>query len=261
MPLVAKIEYDTELELQEENVNTAVLADWDGYEADITLQRKLIAGSWNTLAVPFNVSSQMLGYLTSQYGLTVKELTSTTLENEGKTLKLNFTDANSMVAGKPYLVKVTTDFDFSAQALPNVEVGKDLVPVETEYVDFVPTLGKTLVTGPDGDKDNKDAVLFIASGNKLVNPTVVNNPDNQSSYMKGFRAYFQLKNVPAEARTFALNLGDEETGITTTDFTDCTNDTNSTYDLQGRQIVNRKSVNRKLSKGIYIQNGKKVVVK
>ena len=99
--VVAKIEYDTELELQEENVNTTVLADWHGYEADITLKRKLISGSWNTLAVPFNVSSTMLGYLTSTYGMSVKQLASTSLENDGKTLMLNFENATEMVAGTP----------------------------------------------------------------------------------------------------------------------------------------------------------------
>ena len=36
---------------------------------------------------------------------------------------------------------------------------------------------------------------------------------------------------------------------------------NSIYDLQGRQIVNGKSVNGKLQKGLYIQNGKKMIIK
>ena len=247
--VVAKIEYDTELELQEENVNTAVLADWHGYEADITLQRTLKAGSWNTLAVPFNVSSQMLTYLTSTYGMQVKQLASTSLS--GETILLNFSDASEMVAGTPYLVKVTTDYDFSARALPNVEVSQELNPVETEYADFIPTLGKTLVTGPSGNESNTEAVLFVAANNTLVNPTVVNAPDQKSSYIKGFRAYFQLKNVPAEARSIALNLGDESTGIeslTTSPMAE-----GSTYDLQGRKV------NANVNKGVYIMNGKKVI--
>jgi hypothetical protein len=33
------------------------------------------------------------------------------------------------------------------------------------------------------------------------------------------------------------------------------------YDLGGRKIVNSKSVNSKLHRGIYIRNGKKIVVK
>ena len=242
--VVAKIEYDTELELQEENVNTAVLADWDGYEADITLKRKLVAGSWNTLAVPFNVSSQMLGYLTSTYGMSVKQLASTSLENEGKTLMLNFTDATEMVAGTPYLVKVSTDYDFSARALPNVEVSQELNPVQTDYADFIPTLGKTTI-GSEGDDPTN--VLFVASGNKLKNPS------EMPAYMKGFRAYFLLKNVPAGTRAFALNIDGEATSIIST--TDNTDNTDSVYDLQGRKVDNAAT------KGVYIQNGRKVVVK
>jgi hypothetical protein len=252
--VVAKIEYDTELELQEENVNTTVLADWNGYEADITLKRTLTRDMWNTLAVPFNVSSQMLGYLTSTYGMSVKQLASTSLENDGKTLMLNFTDATEMVAGTPYLVKVSTDYDFSARALPNTEVSQELNPVRTDYADFIPTLGKTLVTGPEGDKDNEDAVLFLAAGNTLKNPTVVNDPEQQSSYLKGFRAYFQLKDA-SNARSITLNIDGESTGITTTDFTDSTDKAGAVYDLQGRKVDNAAT------KGVYIQNGRKVVVK
>ena len=258
--VVAKIEYDTELALNEEDDNAAKLDEWDGYEADVTLTRTLQAGSWNTLAVPFNVSSQMLGYLTTQYGLQVKQLSSTSLANDGKTLMLNFEDANEMVAGKPYLVKVTADFDFSAQALPGIEVSKDPVPVTTDYADFIPTLGKTLVTGPAGKESDTEAVLFVASGNKLKNPSVVNDTENESSYMKGFRGYFQLHDA-AEARAFKLNLDDDATGLRLIDNGELKMD-NSVYDLQGRRMANGQSstVNgQSLKKGVYIVNGKKVI--
>ena len=246
--VVAKIEYDTELELQEENVNTTVLADWHGYEADITLKRKLVAGSWNTLAVPFNVSSQMLGYLTTQYGLTVKQLASTSLENEGKTLMLNFENATEMVAGTPYLVKVTSDFDFSAQALPNVEVSKELNPVTTTYIDFIPTLGKTTIDGVVADE-----VLFLAAENKLKNPSAI------PAYMKGFRAYFQLKGEAKAARSFELDFGNgettsisEELRVKSEEFATVT----EWYTLDGRKLQGQPT-----QKGVYIVNGKKTVIK
>ena len=239
--------------LDEMTDNSEVLTERDGDEATVTLKRKLVAGSWNTLAVPFNVSSDMLDHLTSTYGMSVKQLAGTSLENDGKTLMLNFTDATEMVAGTPYLVKVSSDYDFSARALPNVEVSQELNPVQTDYADFIPTLGKTLVTGPEGNEDDAEAVLFVAANNTLKNPTVVNNPEQESSYMKGFRAYFQLKNLPAEARTFALNIGGEATSIIST--TDNTDNTDSVYDLQGRKVDNAAT------KGVYIQNGRKVVVK
>ena len=188
--------------------------------------------------------------------MSVKQLASTSLENEGKTLKLNFTDATEMVAGTPYLVKVTTDFDFSAQALPNVEISKNLVPVETTYADFIPTLGKTLVTGPAGNENDTEAVLFVASGNKLKNPSVVNDTENESSYMKGFRAYFQLKGDAASARMFAMDFGEgETTGIIAIGTDRAASTDNATYTLDGRRI------SKATQKGVYIQNGKKVIIK
>ena len=239
--VVANVEYETELELQEENVNTTVLADWDGYEADITLKRTLVAGSWNTLAVPFNVSSEMLGHLTSTYGMEVKQLSR--VDTNGEHITLNFENATEMVAGTPYLVKVSSDYDFSARALPNVEVNKELHPVTSTYIDFIPTLGKTTI-GSEGDDPTN--VLFVASGNKLK------NPDKMPTDMKGFRAYFQLHDA-VNARSFALNLDGEATSIIST--TDNTDNTDSVYDLQGRKVDNAAT------KGVYIQNGRKVVIK
>ena len=226
--------------LDEMTDNSEVLTEWDGNEANITLKRKLVAGSWNTLAVPFNVSSQMLGHLTSTYGMQVKELTSTSLANEGKTLMLNFTDATEMVAGTPYLVKVTSDFDFSAQALPNVEVSKELNPVETKYADFIPTLGKTTIENVAAEN-----VLFVAAENKLKNPSAI------PTDMKGFRGYFLLKNLPAAARAFALNIDGEITGIDAT-LVNSEKVNSDVYDLQGRKV-------NAAQKGVYIMNGKKVI--
>jgi hypothetical protein len=51
-----------------------------------------------------------------------------------------------------------------------------------------------------------------------------------------------------------MNLGDDETtGITTTNYT---NKTDAWYDLQGRRFSGKPT-----AKGLYINNGKKVVIK
>ena len=241
--VVAKIEYDTELALNEVDDNTAKLEEWDGYEADVTLTRTLQAGSWNTFAAPFNVEATWLAYLKSQYGWTVKQLSSTSIS--GETIYLNFENATEMVAGTPYLVKVTSNYDFSARALPNVEVNKELHPVPTDYADFIPTLGKTTIEGVDAEN-----ILFVASGNKLKNPA------EMPTDMKGFRAYFLLKNVPTEAKGFALNFDGETTDISLTPNPSPEGD-GSTYDLQGRKV----NVNVNVQRGVYIKNGKKVIIK
>ena len=84
------------------------------------------------------------------------------------------------------------------------------------------------------------------------------------------RAYFLLNNgltagtpTPGEqtVRAFKLNFEDSEaTGVAVIDNGKLIMD-NSVYDLQGRKIDNRKSVNRQLPKGIYLYGGKKVVIK
>ena len=239
-----EMEYETALALNEVDDNTATLAEWNGYEADLTLTRTLVAGDWNTLAVPFSADAVTLGLAAA------KELESATLE--GQTLTLNFKDATSLVAGKPYLVKVAADVE--NPIFDGVTVSNVAVPTETEVIDFIPTLGKTLVTGPAGNESSTEAVLFLADNNELKNPTVVNDPAEQSSYMMGFRAYFQLKNASA-ARSFILNFGDDvTTGIEAIDHSSLNID-HSVYDLQGCRVSGSAQ------RGLFIVNGKKVVIK
>jgi len=77
--------------------------------------------------------------------------------------------------------------------------------------------------------------------------------------MKGFRAYFLLKGDAAEARAFSLDFGDGETmGIKAIDNFSISQSDNC-YDLSGRQIV--KSSNGKMAKGVYVERGKKFVIK
>jgi len=242
-----EVEYETALALSETTDNSAALTEWDGYEADVTLTRTLAAGSWNTFAAPFSTAIPE--------GWTVKELTSATFADG--TLTLNFANAASIEAGKPYLVKVTANTDLSTAPFTGAIVSKDAQPFTSTDVDFIPTLGKTLVTGPEGDKDNVKAVLFLAAGNKLVNPSVVNDATQEASYMKGFRAYFQMKGLAASARAFSMNLGDgettsisEELRVESEEFAPVT----ECYTLDGRKLQGQPT-----QKGVYIVNGKKVI--
>lgn len=56
---------------------------------------------------------------------------------------------------------------------------------------------------------------------------------------------------------FIIDL-DNATGIAD-NIRETINNNGDVYDLQGRKIVNRESVNRKLRKGVYIVNGQKQV--
>ena len=229
-----QVEYDTELALNEEENTATKLDEWDGYEANVTLTRTLNAGGYNTFSVPFD--------LNIPEGWTVKELTSASFAND--VLTLNFATATSIEAGKPYLVKVAANADLSAAAFAEVTVSKDAVPYTSATVDFIPTLGATAI--PAGDTK---AVLFFAADNTLLNPSVL--PAN----IKGFRAYFQLKGeVVQQVRAFCLDFGDgESTGIRSIESNGKVAD-DAIYTLDGRRVSQP-------TKGIYIQNGKKLIIK
>ena len=113
------------------------------------------------------------------------------------------------------------------------------------YVNFIPTLGKTLVEG-----DVKDILILNTSGT-LVHPSAVGN-------MKGFRGNFLMHEAAASlARAFVINFDyGETTGIQPIRMENGTTPAECTYDLSGRRIQGQPT-----QKGVYIQNGKKVVIK
>ena len=120
----------------------------------------------------------------------------------------------------------------------------------TEYANFMPVMNPTSLTG--GDK----SILFVTGGDKLTYPSSTGN-------INGFRAYFQLHDLPTEARSFAMSFDDETTAVRGIENGETTFGAygesqlrveNSYYDLQGRRVVQP-------TKGLYIVNGKKLIIK
>ena len=233
-----EVEYETDLALNEVDDNTEKLTEWNGYEADVTLTRTLQAGGWNTFAVPFGLDIPA--------GWTVKKLTETAYDEGTKALTLTFGDATSIEAGKPYLVKVGAKVE--NPTFSNVEVKNTTVEAGTvtcDHASFVPVMSPTFLNGGD------ESVLFVTDGNTLTYPAGDGN-------INGFRAYFKLADGITGARAFRMSFG-EETGITSIGQLDNLQ-SDDWYDLSGRKIVNGQSSNRQMNKGVYIVNGKKVII-
>ena len=219
------------LTISEATDNSETLTTYDGQSVNVTLTRTLQAGGWNTFCVPFNLDTPA--------GWTVKELTGSELA-EGM-LTLTFNTAESIVAGKPYLVKVT-----DAVANPtfdDVEIVNETTTTETDFADFVPVMNPTFLTG--GNK----SVLFVTGGNKLTYPTADGN-------INGLRAYFQLKgDAVSLARVFRMSFDDDVTGIEIV-LSDEPTTASGIYMLDGRRIEGKPT-----QKGVYIVNGKKIIIK
>ena len=125
---------------------------------DVTLaDRVLFAdGSWNTLCLPFSLSS-LDG--TPLEGFTVKELDTQTavdghttgLEND--VLYLNFKDATSIEAGKPYIVKKKADLFISSEE--EWETFAENVSDGESYTDQVVMLGADISVKTMAGTDEK----------------------------------------------------------------------------------------------------------
>ena len=231
--VLMEVEYDTELALNEATDNDAALIEWDGYEADVTLTRTLQAGGYNTFALPFSIAIPE--------GWTVKELNTASFADE--VLTLNFVTASSIEAGKPYLVKVAANADLSQAAFAGAIVSMETVPYTSATVDFIPTLGATSIVTDDVRK-----ILFLGAENTLY------RPESTLSMMKGFRAYFQLKEA-ADVKGYVLDFGDEATGIVEIENGKFKNqDDDVIYNVAGQRL-------QRTQKGVNIVSGKKVIIK
>ena len=150
---------------------------------------------------------------------------------------------------------------------------------KTDYVDFRGSFSPVTLAA------NDRSVLYLGAGNKLYWPSA-------DRTIGACRAWFQLKNgltagepvsgdgSGANVRAFKVNFGEETTGVGDATrlidngklIMDNGAEANSSlftlhsslsgwYDLQGRKVNGQWSmVNGQLKKGVYIHNGRKVVV-
>ena len=247
--------------LPDEADNSSKISAFENNPSDVTLYRRTLYkdGAWNTLCLPFALNS-FAG--TPLEGAMVKTLESASFNEESGELTLNFTeDANNLTAieaGKPYIVKWASGDNIESPTFTNVTISTttptDITPTgegSDGSVTFKGTFGPVAI-GTDGDNTK----LYLGNGNKLYWPS-------REMSINSFRAYFQLNNITAGnpsssgVRAFVLNFdGNERTGITTTNYTNFSNSDNAWYTLDGRKLSGKPT-----AKGLYINNGKKVVIK
>lgn len=227
-------------------------------------------GKWNTLCLPFSMTDEQIA-ASDLAGATIMRLDCsesssythvTGFESETGTLHLNFTTATSISAGTPYIIKWANGDNLVAPAFSSVDITNtglvDNIVSNDGYLKFKGTYSpKNIYTA---DK----TFLYLGSDNKLYYPS----GENMTSFnVNACRAYFELLNgltagdPISGVRSFRLNFDGDPTGITTTNYTNFTNSEDTWYDLQGRRIANGKLSNGKLPKGLYIHNGRKVVIK
>ena len=148
----------------------------------------------------------------------------------------------------------SVDVVFSIENLVfnTVTISDATANVVTDYVDFVGTYS------PVGIYTAAKTNLYVGADNTLYYPTASDFKVNAC------RGYFQLKqgltagNQSAGVRAFVLNFGDDETTgiISVYDSGFTVNGSDAWYSLDGRRLYGKPT-----QRGIYINNGRKVVIK
>ena len=240
----------------DDNTETITAATAENHTFDVTLSGRTLYkdGAWNTLCLPFDMTEEQV---TNQLAPTA--LMELDLEDykdyehvtglEGATLYLNFKTANSINAGTPYIIKWASGDAIENPTFTNVTItGADASSVGNSDVSFLGTYAPVSLA-----KDDKSS-LYLGADDKLYWPSV------DDFTVNAFRAYFKLGGS-TEVRQFVLNFGDEASGISATlnEKGEMSND--KVYDLQGRQLSNSKWSNSQIKKGLYISNGKKIIIK
>lgn len=233
-----------EITLDENSDNIVAAAE----NVNVTLKRTLYGdGGWNTLCVPFSLTAAQVK---AAFGndVELRELESVA----GNTL--TFKTVNSVTANVPCLIKVTAngnEYKFEGVSTTVVKNNRDYTLSLVE--------GNILFLGIYSAMDVVEADLAGSSANGYYAFLGANNTffkAKAGTTMKAFRAFFSVPNDVNTKQLKAVIDG------TTTGIEDLVVDgvkaNGRVYNLNGQYVGN--SLNG-LQPGLYIQNGKKIVVK
>lgn len=209
-----------------EDANFALVQSTD---VDVTLNRTIKADTWNSFVVPFDITN---AELKAAFGdeVAVAEFSENSADENDVQVAFNSMTTPAITANKPVLLKgnAGTSFEFSGKLIKEGEA-----KVAGTNVDFV---------GAYAASTDVAAGNYFISGNKLWKSA-------GNTTLKGTRAYIDAKNV-ANVRMF---IDDMETSISEID-NDSMRNGEIIYNMAGQRVS-------KAQKGLYIVNGRKVIVK
>lgn len=212
----------------------------------VTLNRNLYSG-WNTFCVPFALTQEQLEEAYGS-GAVAKYLSGVTTDGAAATLHFTPEEGGGIEANKAYLLYLTADVTeaktFSGVTLqPAGKCTTTVTAADGGDYTFQGILAPTTLA-------TNDRQYFLNSaGTYFVLPL------NNTSQMKATRAYIIVPApaAPAQGRQYCFNFNGTTTAIDNVTVSGMEDGT--WYTISGIRI------NRPAAKGVYIHNGRKVIVK
>ena len=240
--------------------NSSVITANNGKKANVTLADRTLFkdGEWNTLCLPFAVVLEG----SALEGATAKTLANATMT--GTHVTLTFGEAaTTLEAGVPYLIKWDSGQDIVEPTFENVTVVSGSAADRTitkadGHVKFIGYYDAFNIDTPANDD-----IYYMTSGSVLKHT-------GKARTLKACRAYFQFsENIVNSTREFVLDFGDGETtslseelrvkserlrvgALAGMEFATAT----GWHTLNGLRLSGKPT-----AKGLYIRNGRKVVIK
>ena len=207
---------------------------------DVTVNRTITAGNWSTICLPFAIAEDQMADAFGS-GVAVRDFTGYDYDAANDHITVKFSNVSAMEANHPYIIKTAAD----------------ITSFTVEHVDIVPSKDPRVSRGTAATM--KDFVgTFVADFNfyEAATNTPLYISGNQFWYasaqtqpMKAFRAYFDFSDDGVAPARIQMSV-DIATGIrSATSQSEC-----GYYNLNGQRVASP-------SHGIFIQNGKKVVIK
>lgn len=228
--------------------NSEIIEKYDSKTTNVMLSGHTLYKDsyWNTLCLPFAMTAEQV---TEQLAPKILKTLSSASFADG-TLTLNFADATTIEAGKPYIIKWDIDDDITNPTFMDVTISNTTSDINAGVVTFKGLYAPVIYAAGVVDK----SVLFMKGDDALYYPngSGVTNID-------AFHAYFILNGITAgdiieQEGRIVLNFDDESTSISL--ISNPSEESDSWYTIDGRRLNGKPT-----KKGIYIVNGKKVVIK
>ena len=234
---------DTRLLLDETSTTAPEVATG----VDVRVKRTINANEWSTICLPFAMSTAQCK---AAFGDDVQlaNFTSWSSEEDGAgdivAINVGFTPVTAIEANHPYIIKVSSAIaDFTVDGVNIAPEDEPTVQVGTKKAERGYMIGTYVANFTVPNED-----LFLSGGKFWYSKGLTK--------MKAFRAYFEFADVltsveGADAPAFNITVGGETTNIK--DIKSELSD-DFYYNLGGQRV-------EAPVKGLYIQNGKKIIVK
>lgn len=205
-------------------------------DVDVQLKRSLTPTQWNTFCVPFTISADVIA---EKFGAGTLVYTFGSMNGN----VMNFAPSTTIEAGKPYIVKPANTVVNPTFTGVNIEASAPVKSGENGFF-MQGTYGAKTDLLDDGTN------LFLGEGNKFYKPA------KGSTKMKGLRAFFI---VPQGTNLAALRANIDGATTAIDEFATVVEQPtdNRIYNLQGQFV----GTSFEGLHGVYVQNGKKVLVK